>query len=58
MINEYEFLVPPGLTGCEPTLLADLDERIELALMRRREFRAVAVAAGVNQSLAEFGWAH
>ena len=44
LIDEYEFLVQPVLTGHGPTLLAGLRERIELELVDRREFRSGAVA--------------
>ncbi|OAN32086.1 deaminase [Plantibacter sp. H53] len=44
LIDEYEFLVQPVLTGRGPTLLAGLRERIELELVDRRELRSGAVA--------------
>jgi dihydrofolate reductase len=44
LIDEYEFLVHPVLSGHGPTLLAGLRERIQLELMNRQEFRSGAVA--------------
>ncbi|HVM18507.1 MAG TPA: dihydrofolate reductase family protein [Egibacteraceae bacterium] len=44
LIDEYEFLVQPVLAGRGPTLLAGLRERIQLAVVDRREFRSGAVA--------------
>ena len=44
LIDEYEFLVQPVLAGHGPTLLAGLQERIELELVHRHEFRSGAVA--------------
>ncbi|UFU01699.1 dihydrofolate reductase family protein [Ruania suaedae] len=44
LIDEYEFLVQPVLTGRGPTLLAGLRERIELELVDRRDFRSGAIA--------------
>ena len=40
LIDEYEFLVQPVLAGHGPTLLAGLQERIQLELVHRREFRS------------------
>jgi dihydrofolate reductase len=45
LIDEYEFLVQPVLAGRGPTLLAGLNERIQLELVERREFQSGAVAA-------------
>lgn len=44
LIDEYEFVVHPVLAGHGPTLLAGLQERIELELVDRREFRSGAIA--------------
>jgi dihydrofolate reductase len=44
LIDEYEFLVQPVLAGHGPTLLAGLNERIQLELVDRHEFRSGAVA--------------
>ena len=44
LIDEYEFLVQPGLAGHGPTLFAGLRERTELTLVGRHEFRSGAVA--------------
>ena len=44
LIDEYEFLVQPVLAGHGPTLLAGLQERIQLELVHRHEFRSGAVA--------------
>lgn len=44
LIDEYEFVVQPILTGHGPTLLAGLRERIELELVDRQAFRSGAVA--------------
>lgn len=44
LIDEYEFVVHPILTGHGPTLFAGLRERLELELVGRQEFRAGAVA--------------
>jgi dihydrofolate reductase len=44
LIDEYEFLVQPVLAGHGPTLLAGLQERIQLELAHRHEFRSGAVA--------------
>ena len=44
LIDEYEFVVQPVLAGHGPTLLAGLNERLELKLVERREFRSGAMA--------------
>lgn len=44
LIDEYEFVVLPVLAGHGPTLLAGLEERHELELVGRHEFRSGAVA--------------
>jgi dihydrofolate reductase len=44
LIDEYEFLVQPVLAGHGPTLLAGLQERIQLELVHRHELRSGAVA--------------
>jgi dihydrofolate reductase len=43
-IDEYEFVVHPGLAGHGPTLFAGLSKRIDLRLVSRLEFRSGAVA--------------
>jgi dihydrofolate reductase len=40
LIDEYVFVVQPVLAGHGPTLLAGLQERIELRLVDRQEFRS------------------
>ncbi|MFE1646187.1 dihydrofolate reductase family protein [Microbacterium sp. P01] len=44
LIDEYEFVVQPVLAGHGPTLLAGLQERVQLELVDRREFRSGAIA--------------
>ena len=44
LIDEYEFVVQPVLAGHGPTLLAGLQERVQLELVDRQEFRSGAVA--------------
>jgi RibD C-terminal domain len=44
LIDEYEFVVHPILAGHGPTLFAGLNERLELRLVGRQEFRSGAVA--------------
>jgi len=44
LIDEFEFLVQPVLAGHGPTLLAGLQNRIQLELEHRHEFRSGAVA--------------
>jgi len=44
LIDEYEFVVQPIIAGHGPTLFAGLNERLELKLVERREFRSGAVA--------------
>ena len=44
LIDEYEFVVHPVVAGHGPTLLAGLQERVELELVGRQEFRSGAVA--------------
>jgi len=44
LIDEYEFVVQPRLTGHGPTLFAGLSKPIDLALVSRLEFGSGAVA--------------
>ena len=44
LIDEYEFIVHPGLAGHGPTLFAGLSKRIDLKLLSRLEFASGAVA--------------
>src|SRR3954452_20525370 len=44
LIDEYEFVVQPILTGHGPTLFAGLRDRLELRLVDREEYRSGAVA--------------
>jgi dihydrofolate reductase len=44
LIDEYEFVVQPRLTGHGPTLFAGLSKRVDLKLVSRLEFRSGAVA--------------
>ena len=44
LIDEYEFVVHPRLTGHGPTLFAGLSKRIDLKLVSRLEFGSGAVA--------------
>ena len=44
LIDEYEFVVHPRLTGHGPTLFAGLSNHIDLRLVSRQEFRSGAVA--------------
>jgi dihydrofolate reductase len=44
LIDEYEFVVQPVLAGHGPTLLAGVNDRIQLELVDRNEFRSGAVA--------------
>jgi dihydrofolate reductase len=44
LIDEYEFVVHPRLTGHGPTLFAGLSKRIDLRLVSRLEFGSGAVA--------------
>ena len=44
LIDEYEFVVHPGLAGHGPTLFAGLSKRVELKLVSRLEFGSGAVA--------------
>jgi len=44
LIDEYEFVVHPRLTGHGPTLLAGLSKHVDLRLVSRLEFRSGAVA--------------
>src|SRR5580692_6354715 len=44
LIDEYEFVVQPGLTGHGPTLFAGLSKHIDLRLVSRLEFGSGAVA--------------
>jgi dihydrofolate reductase len=44
LIDEYEFLVQPRLTGHGPTLFAGLSKRVDLTLVSRLEFGSGVVA--------------
>ena len=44
LIDEYEFVVHPRLTGHGPTLFAGLSKHVDLRLVGRREFGSGAVA--------------
>jgi len=44
LIDEYEFVVHPRLTGHGPTLFAGLSKRVDLRLVSRLEFGSGAVA--------------
>jgi dihydrofolate reductase len=44
LIDEYEFVVQPRLTGHGPTLFAGLSKHIDLRLVSRQEFASGAVA--------------
>src|ERR1700734_2648255 len=44
LIDEYEFLVQPGLAGHGPTLFAGLSNRVDLKLVGRLEFGSGVVA--------------
>jgi dihydrofolate reductase len=44
LIDEYEFVVHPRLTGHGPTLFAGLSKHVDLRLVERLEFRSGAVA--------------
>jgi dihydrofolate reductase len=44
LIDEYEFVVQPRLSGHGPTLFAGLSKRIDLKLVSRLEFGSGAVA--------------
>jgi dihydrofolate reductase len=44
LIDEYEFVVHPGLAGHGPTLFAGLSKRVDLKLVSRLEFGSGAVA--------------
>jgi len=44
LIDEYEFVVQPRLTGHGPTLFAGLSKRLDLKLVSRLEFGSGAVA--------------
>ena len=44
LIDEYEFLVHPGLAGRGPTLFAGLSKYVDLRLVSRQEFRSGVVA--------------
>jgi len=44
LIDEYEFVVHPRLTGHGPTLFAGLSKRLDLKLVSRLEFGSGAVA--------------
>jgi len=44
LIDEYDFVVHPTLTGHGPTLLAGLSKQVELKLVDRLEFGSGAVA--------------
>lgn len=44
LIDEYEFVVHPVVAGHGPTLFAGLNQRLDLQLVGRHEFRSGAVA--------------
>ena len=44
LIDEYDFIVHPVLTGHGPTLFAGLSKRLDLKLLSRLEFASRAVA--------------
>ncbi|HZR82900.1 MAG TPA: dihydrofolate reductase family protein [Candidatus Binatia bacterium] len=44
LIDEYEFVVHPGLAGHGPTLFAGLSKHVDLKLVGRLEFRSGVVA--------------
>jgi dihydrofolate reductase len=44
LIDEYEFIVQPRLTGHGPTLFAGLSKHVDLKLVGRMEFDSGAVA--------------
>jgi len=44
LIDEYEFVVQPGLAGHGPTLFTGLSKRLDLKLVSRVEFGSGAVA--------------
>jgi dihydrofolate reductase len=44
LIDEYEFIVQPRLTGHGPTLFAGLSKYVDLKLVGRLEFNSGAVA--------------
>ena len=44
LIDEYEFVVHPRLTGHGPTLFAGLSRHVDLRLVNRLEFGSGAVA--------------
>jgi dihydrofolate reductase len=44
LIDEYEFVVHPRLTGHGPTLFAGLSKHVDLRLVSRLEFGSGAVA--------------
>jgi dihydrofolate reductase len=44
LIDEYEFVVHPRLTGHGPTLFAGLSKHVDLKLVSQLEFRSGAVA--------------
>lgn len=51
LIDEYEFVVQPVLAGHGPKLLDGLNERIQLELVDRHEFRSGAVALRYRPAL-------
>jgi dihydrofolate reductase len=44
LIDEYEFVVHPGLAGHGPTLFAGLSKHVDLRLVSRLEFGSGTVA--------------
>jgi dihydrofolate reductase len=44
LIDEYEFVIHPGLAGHGPTLFAGLSKRLDLKLVSRQEFGSGAMA--------------
>jgi dihydrofolate reductase len=49
LIDEYEFVVHPGLAGHGPTLFAGLSKHVDLRLVSRLEFGSGAVAMCMSQ---------
>jgi dihydrofolate reductase len=52
LIDEFEFVVQPVLAGHGPTLLAGLQERIQLELVDRQEFPSGAIALQLRPTAA------
>src|SRR4029450_10671631 len=61
LIDEYEFVVHPGLAGHGPTLFAGLSKRLDLKLVSRLEFGSGGVAMRYEarrESLRDALWSH